>query len=65
MRGYLESEMLQRLVTEAFGRAMVVAAICHGVLLAASSVDPATGHSVLYGRRTTALTWELEARAWH
>jgi len=41
-----------------------VAAICHGVLLAARSVDPATGRSVLYGRRTTALTWALERTAW-
>ena len=41
-----------------------VGAICHGVLLAARSVDPATGRSVLYGRTTTALTWSLERRAW-
>lgn len=47
----------------AYGR-MLVAAICHGVLLAARTVDPATGRSVLYGRKTTALTWELERRAW-
>ena len=39
-------------------------AICHGVLLAARSVDPATGHSVLYGHRTTAQTWTLERTAW-
>lgn len=38
--------------------------ICHGVLLAARSIDPATGRSVLYGRRTTALTWRLERTAW-
>jgi hypothetical protein len=34
------------------------------VLLAARSIDPATGRSVLYGRRTTALTWKLERTAW-
>ena len=28
--------------------------------LLARSLDPATGRSVLHGRRTTALTWELE-----
>jgi hypothetical protein len=33
------------------------------VLLAARSIDPATGRSVLHGRRTTALTWALERRA--
>jgi hypothetical protein len=34
------------------------------VLLAARSVDPATGHSVLYGRKTTSLTWAMERLAW-
>jgi putative intracellular protease/amidase len=64
MRPYLESTVLQGVVVEAFRRRMPVAAVCHGVVLAARSVDPATGRSVLYGRRTTALTWSLEQRAW-
>jgi putative intracellular protease/amidase len=64
MRSYIDSEILQRLVVDAFSRGVLVAAICHGVLLAARSVDPATGRSVLHGRKTTALTWELERRAW-
>ena len=64
MRSYIESDVLQRLVSEAFRREILVAAICHGVLLAARTVDPVTGRSVLYGRKTTALTWELERRAW-
>jgi putative intracellular protease/amidase len=64
MRRYIDSEVLQKLVVDAFGRGMLVAAICHGVLLAARSVDPSTGRSVLYGRKTTALTWDFERRAW-
>jgi putative intracellular protease/amidase len=64
MRSYVDSTILQHLVVDAFGRGIVVAAICHGVLLAARSVDPATGRSVLSGRQTTALTWALEGRAW-
>ena len=64
MRSYIDSPTLQRLVVDAFARGLNVAAICHGVLLAARSVDPTTGHSVLYGRRTTALTWALERTAW-
>jgi putative intracellular protease/amidase len=64
MRSYIDSAILQRLVVDAFDRDMLVAAICHGVLLAARSVDQATGHSVLYGRKTTALTWKLEQSAW-
>jgi putative intracellular protease/amidase len=64
MRCYIDSGTLHGLVVEAFNRGQLVAAICHGVLLAARSIDPATGHSVLFGRRTTALTWALERRAW-
>ena len=64
MRGYIDSAVLQRLVVDAFARGMLVAAICHGVLLAARSVDTGTGQSVLCGRKTTALTWALERTAW-
>ncbi len=64
MQSYIDSPILQRLVADAFGRGLQMAAICHGVLLAARSVDPATGHSVLYGHKTTALTWKLERSAW-
>lgn len=62
MREYLESPTLQALVVAFFGADKPVAAICHGVLLAARSRD-ASCKSVLYGRKTTALTWRLEASA--
>jgi putative intracellular protease/amidase len=64
MRAYIDSDILHRLVVDAFARGMVIGAICHGVLLLARSVDPATGRSVLYGHKTTALTWTLERTAW-
>jgi putative intracellular protease/amidase len=64
MRAYLESPEVQQVAVDSFRAAKPVGAICHGVLVAARAVDPATGHSVLYGRRTTALTWSLERRAW-
>ena len=64
MRSYIDSQILQRLVVDAFARGLTVAAICRGVLLAARSIDPATGRSVLYGHKTTALTWALERTAW-
>ena len=41
-----------------------VAAIRHGVLLAARSRTADGRHSVLFGRRTTALTWALERKGW-
>jgi len=63
MRAYLESARLQSLVVQAFAQEKPVAAICHGVLLAARSRG-ADGRSVLHGRRTTALTRALEMSAW-
>ncbi len=64
MRAFLESGVVQQLVLAFFAAGKPVAAICHGVLPAARSIDPATGRSVLHGRRTTALTWRLERMAW-
>lgn len=70
MRPYLESTVLQSLVASFFdardehGQHRPVAAVCHGVLLAARARSVLTGRSVLHGRRTTALTWRLEKSAW-
>lgn len=64
MRDYLESEILQSLVVRFFEEEKPVAAICHGVLLAARSISKRTGHSVLWGYQTTALTWAFENSAW-
>jgi len=64
MREYLESGVLQKLVAEFFAAEAPVAAICHGVLLAARSRAVDSSHSILYGRRTTALTWALERKGW-
>jgi putative intracellular protease/amidase len=63
MRTYLESDRLQALVSAAFARRMPVGAICHGVVLA-SRARGMDGRSVLYGRRTTALTRGMELSAW-
>jgi putative intracellular protease/amidase len=64
MREYLESDALQELVAEFFAADLPVAAICHGVLLAARSRTADKSRSVLFGRRTTALTWALERKGW-
>ncbi|MFI9408009.1 type 1 glutamine amidotransferase domain-containing protein [Nocardia sp. NPDC052316] len=65
MKSMLESTTAQGI----FGRALLadkpVAAVCHGVLLAARATDPETGRSVLYDRRTTAVTATLELSAWN
>jgi putative intracellular protease/amidase len=39
-------------------------AICHGTVLAARSISKRSGKSVLYGKQTTGLTWQLENAAW-
>jgi len=64
MRDYLESIEVQQMAIDSFRAGKPVGAICHGVLVAARAVEPASGRSVLHGRRTTALTWQLEGRAW-
>ena len=59
MRVYLGSGVLQSAVGDFFAQKKPVGAICHGVLLAArSSFYP--GKSVLYGKKTTALTKQME-----
>ena len=64
MRAYLKSEVLQGLVAHFFDAQKPVAAVCHGVLLAARSTSSRTGRSVLHGYQTTALTWAFENSAW-
>jgi protease I len=67
MREYLESALLQAAVATFFERDLPVAAICHGTVLAARSRmsrGDNAGRSVLYGRRTTGLTRQLEMLAW-
>ncbi len=63
MRPYIESEDLQNLVTECFRVDKIVAAICHGVLLAARS-NATDETSVLHDRKTTALLKTQEMLAW-
>jgi putative intracellular protease/amidase len=64
IRPYLESEALQAFVVAMFAADKPVGAICHGVVVAARAVSPATGRSVLHGRKTTSLTWAQEGLAW-
>ncbi|MGH8455699.1 MAG: type 1 glutamine amidotransferase domain-containing protein [Stenotrophobium sp.] len=64
MREYLEDTMLQSVVADFFDTGKPVAAVCHGVVLAARSISKRTGKSVLHGRKTTALTWKLENSGW-
>lgn len=64
MRQYLGSELLQRKVAEFWALGRPVGAICHGVLVLARAIDPATGRSVIAGRRTTCLPKFMERSAY-
>lgn len=63
MREYLESGAVQAMVARCFEHALPVGAICHGVVAVARS-KARSGLSVLHGRRTTALTRDLELAGW-
>ena len=62
---YLESRELRSAIVEFFTRDKPIGAICHGVVAACRAIDPATGKSVLYGRKTTALLKRQERLAFH
>ena len=65
VKPYLESPVLHNAIVEYFQADKPVGAICHGVVTACRAIDPATGKSVLYGRKTTALLRRQERLAYH
>lgn len=65
VREYLESEVLQGVVAGYLKGGTPVAAICHGVVLAARSQDPSTGRSALAPFKTTALLASQEMLAYN
>ena len=65
IKEYLESSVLQKLVVDFFQADKPVGAICHGVVLAARSIDPETQQSVLHGYKTTALLKSQELLAYN
>src|SRR3984885_4862575 len=64
MRQYLGSAVLRDQVARFWALGRPVGAICHGVLVLARTTDPATGRSVLAGRRTTCLPKYMERSAY-
>jgi len=60
VKEYLESDLLHKTTTDFFAAEKPVAAICHGVVVAARSINPETGKSVIHGYKTTALLKSLE-----
>jgi putative intracellular protease/amidase len=64
MRQYLGSAALREQVARFWALNRPVGAICHGVLVLARTIDPATGRSVLARRATTCLPKYLERGAY-
>lgn len=62
---YLESKILQGLIVAFFKSKKPVAAVCHGVVLTARSIDSDAGKSVLYNYKTTSLLKSQELLAYN
>lgn len=65
VKEYLESKVLQLLVVDFFKAQKPVAAICHGVVLVARSIDQDTKKSVIHNFKTTALLKSQELAAYN
>ena len=65
VKEYLESKILQQLVVDFFIKQKPVAAICHGVVLVARSIDPGTKKSVIHKYKTTSLLKSQELLAYN
>jgi putative intracellular protease/amidase len=64
MRQYLDHPTLQQRVVAFVKSGKPFAAICHGPVLLARSIDPTTSQSVLAGRRTSCLPKYMERVAY-
>jgi putative intracellular protease/amidase len=64
VRQYLESPLLQSKVLQIWQQGKLIGAICHGVLVLARTIDPQTGHSVLYSHKVTATPKSLDRLAY-
>ncbi len=65
VKEFLESKALQHLVADFFAAGKPAGAICHGVVLAARSINPDTGQSVIHDRKTTSLLKSQELLAYN
>ncbi len=65
VKEYLESKVLQSIVVDFFVAQKPVGAICHGVVLAAKSIDPESNRSVIHEYKTTSLLNSQELLAYN
>jgi len=61
---YLECELLREKIVPFFkDESKIVGAICHGVLVLARTIDPSTGKSILFQRKSSVLPKYMERAA--
>jgi protease I len=65
VKEYLESKILHDCIVQFFAASKPVAAICHGVVAVARSIDPTTNASVLHSYKTTSLLKVQELAAYN
>jgi len=65
MKQYLEAQVLKDKIILFSTLGRTISTICHGSLLLARSVDPSTGHSVVYQKKLTSLPHWMEDVAWN
>jgi putative intracellular protease/amidase len=65
MRQYLESKLLQDKVLTFFKLKKLVGSICHGSIVLARTIDPATQKSIVHDYQLTGLTKLLERTAYY
>ena len=64
MHQYLDNSVLRDKVLQFWQMGKLIGAICHGVLVLARTIDPISGHSILYGRKVTAPPKSLDLAAY-
>ncbi|KTD19242.1 type 1 glutamine amidotransferase domain-containing protein [Legionella jordanis] len=65
IKSMLESPILHQKIVECFDQNKIIAALCTGVLTVARSIDPKTQKSVLFNKKTTAVTRWMELSGWY
>ncbi|STX27968.1 DJ-1 family protein [Legionella beliardensis] len=65
IKSMLESQILHKKIVECFNQNKIIGALCTGVLTVARSIDPKTQKSVLFNKKTTAVTRWMELSGWY
>ncbi len=65
IKSMLESEILHQKIVQCFNQNKIIGALCTGVLTVARSIDPQTQQSVLFNKKTTAVTRWMELSGWY